>query len=109
MAVIFTEEKFESEVLGVSDVVVVDFYADWCGPCKMLAPIVEEVAAELEGKVIVGKLNVDNAQNIARQYGVMTIPTIIIYKNGEVMEKIVGLLPKNELLAKIESVMAINA
>ena len=97
MAFHFTDENFETEALASELPVLVDFYADWCGPCKMLAPIVEALAPEYEGKVKIGKLNVDNAPNTAQKYGIMSIPTLLFIKNGEVVNKIVGLVSKADL------------
>ena len=97
MAFHFTDENFNTEALASELPVLVDFYADWCGPCKMLAPIVEALAPEYEGKVKIGKLNVDHAPNTAQQYGIMSIPTLLFIKNGEVVNKIVGLVSKADL------------
>lgn len=97
MAFHFTDENFNTEALASELPVLVDFYADWCGPCKMLAPIVEALTPEYEGKVKIGKLNVDNAPNTAQNYGIMSIPTLLFIKNGEVVNKIVGLVSKAEL------------
>lgn len=92
----FTSENFEAEVLKSEKPVLVDFYADWCGPCKMMAPAVEELANE-QDDVIVGKLNVDFAPELARTYKVFSIPTLILFKNGEAVEKRVGVQSKTEL------------
>ena len=81
----FTEENFDAEVLGSDTPVLVDFYADWCGPCKMMMPVVEKMAEAYEGKVKVGKLNVDENNAIAAKYGIMSIPSFIVFKNGEVL------------------------
>lgn len=97
MANIFTSENFESEVLKSDIPVLVDFYADWCGPCKMMAPVVDELAGEYEGKIKVGKINVDNCQDIAGKYGIMTIPTFMVIKNGEVLERVSGAFPKAQI------------
>ena len=97
MAFHFTDENFNTEALASELPVLVDFYADWCGPCKMLAPIVEALAPEYEGKVKIGKLNVDTAPNTAQKYGIMSIPTLLFIKNGEVVNKIVGLVSKADL------------
>lgn len=97
MAMQFTDENFQAEVLESSLPVLVDFYADWCGPCKMMAPVVEALAKEYEGKVKVGKLNVDQALDTAEKYGVMSIPTIILVKNGQVVNKSIGAVAKSEL------------
>lgn len=92
----FNSENFEKEVLNESKTVLVDFYADWCGPCKMMAPIIEEVGKQIQGKV--GKVNVDKNQDLAMKYNIMSIPTIIIFKEGKEVKRFVGLRDKNELL-----------
>lgn len=102
----FTELNFSTEVLEADMPVLVDFWAPWCGPCKMIAPIVEEISEEYAGKVKVGKLNTDDNQGVASQYGIMSIPTLMIFKNGEVVERIVGAQPKEALKLKLESVLA---
>lgn len=91
-------ENFEQEVLNSEKPVLVDFFADWCGPCKMMAPIVEELATELDGKVKVGKINVDENSDIAVEYNVMSIPTLIVFKNGKEEKRLVGVRDKEELL-----------
>lgn len=101
-----TESNFENDVIKSDVPVLIDFWAVWCGPCKMIAPIVEELAKEYEGKLKVGKCDVDSSQNIAIKYGIRSIPTILIFKNGEVAEQIVGAVPKQHIQAKIENVMA---
>lgn len=103
MAIHFTDENFNEEVLASNIPVVVDFYADWCGPCKMLAPVIETLADELEGKVKIGKLNVDNAPETAQKYGIMSIPTLLYIKNGEVVNKTVGVVSKAEIEQVINS------
>ena len=90
----FTTENFSTEVLTSDKVVLVDFYADWCGPCRMVAPVVEQIAEEYADRAVVGKLNVDENEEIAVRYGVMSIPTLIAFKNGEVAGKLVGVQPK---------------
>jgi len=92
-----TNENFENEVLKSDIPVMVDFYATWCGPCKMIAPIVEEISEEYEGKIKVGKVDVDEAAELAIAFGVSSIPTIIVFKNGEVHKKAVGYRSKKEL------------
>ncbi|SET27930.1 thioredoxin [[Clostridium] polysaccharolyticum] len=101
MALKFTDENFEEEVLKSSQLIIVDLYADWCGPCKMLGPVIEQLAQEYEGKVKIGKLNVDESPAIAQKYGVMTIPTVLFFKNGEVVHKIVGVERKETFEEKI--------
>ena len=94
-------ENFESEVLNANEKVLVDFYADWCGPCKMMAPVIEELAEELQGKSKVGKINVDESTDTATQYDVMSIPTIIIFKNGKEVKRFIGVRDKQELLNEV--------
>lgn len=92
-------KNFNEEVLNSDKPVLIDFYADWCGPCKMMAPIIEEVAKELDGKVKVGKINIDENQDLAIQFNVMSIPTIISFKNGKPDKRFVGVRDKEELLS----------
>ena len=94
-------ENFEKEVLNSEKPVLVDFYADWCGPCKMMAPVVEELAGELQGKAKVGKINVDENQELAMEYNVMSIPTLVIFKEGKESKRFVGVRDKNELLEEL--------
>lgn len=91
-------ENFESEVLNSNEKVLVDFYADWCGPCKMMAPVVQQLSKELQGRAKVGKLNVDENQDLAMEYNVMSIPTLVIFENGKEYKRFVGVRDKNELL-----------
>ena len=93
------------EVLASAPVVLVEFWAVWCGPCRALGPIVEEVASEFEGKIVVGKCNVDEAQDISMEYGIRSIPTIIFFKNGEPVDKTIGLVPKEEIVKRINSLL----
>lgn len=95
--VIITKENFEEEVLKSDIPVLVDFWASWCGPCKMLAPIVAQIAEEQEGKVKVGKINVDEQQELAAQFRVMSIPTLIVFKGGEAVAQSVGVQPKEQI------------
>ncbi len=102
----FTSANFETEVLKSDKPVLVDFYADWCGPCKMMAPVVDQIAQELGDRVKVGKLNIDDHMDIAGKYRVMNIPTFLIIKDGEEKERIVGAVSKNELMKKMEQALA---
>ncbi len=102
----FDDTNFEKEVLRADGPVLVDFWAPWCGPCRMIAPVVEELAGENTGSIKVGKLNVDDAPNSAQSYGVSSIPTLIIFKQGEVVERFVGVQPKSRLQQAINSVTA---
>ncbi len=106
MALEITNQNFQSEVLDSDKVSMIDFWAEWCGPCRMVGPIVEELAKEYEGKAVVGKVNVDYNREIAAKYGVMNIPTILFIKNGEVVERHVGAAPKNVLQGKLDAVLA---
>ena len=92
-----TGDNFEGEVLKSNKIVLIDFYADWCGPCRMMAPIVDQIAEEMQEKIKVGKVNVDENQELAMEYGVMSIPTIVIIENGEVKNTLVGVRDKNEI------------
>ena len=99
MEIKLSSENFEKEVLKSEKPVLVDFYADWCGPCNAMAPVIEELATELDGKAKVGKINVDDNPDIAVEYNVMSIPTLIIFKNGKEEKRLVGLRDKEELLS----------
>lgn len=94
-----SSENFTEEVLNSEKPVLVDFYADWCGPCNAMSPVIEELAKELEGKAKVGKINVDENSDIAVEYNVMSIPTLIVFKNGKEEKRLVGLRDKEELLS----------
>jgi thioredoxin 1 len=97
----FTDNSFEAEVLKADKPVLVDFWAPWCGPCRMMAPVIEELADELEGKVIVGKVNVDEHRTYAGKYGIMSIPTLLVFKNGEVVDQVTGVTGKEELEERV--------
>ena len=99
----FTSENFEEEVMKSDVPVLIDFYADWCGPCKMMAPSIAAMETLFEGKVKIGKLNVDDNSEIAEKYGVMSIPTLIFFKNGEPVETSVGMISRDALEAKLNA------
>lgn len=101
----FTDAEFTAEVLQSDIPVLVDFYADWCGPCKMMAPVVEELAEAYAGKVKIGKLNVDENPNTAAQYRVMSIPTFLVFKNGEQINSLSGAMPKKILESALLQVL----
>lgn len=103
MALEITDQSFQETVLNSDKPVLVDFWAVWCGPCRMLGPIIEEVAADFEGKAIVGKVDVDNNQQVSVDYGIRNIPTVLIFKNGEVVDKIVGVQPKEVIAEKLSA------
>jgi len=96
-----TDKNFETEVLKSDLPVLVDFWAEWCGPCKVIGPIVSEISEELSGKLKVAKINVDDAQDLAGKYQIMSIPTLLLFKGGEAVEQIVGAVPKDQILAKV--------
>ncbi len=106
MAKQFTDSNFETEVLKSDKPVLVDFWAEWCGPCRMLTPVIDELYTEMDGKAVIGKLNVDENPEVAATYGVRSIPTLLIFKNGELVDKQVGVVPKSELVKKIEAQMS---
>lgn len=101
----FNQDNFQADVLKSDKPVLVDFWATWCGPCRMIAPIVEQLASEYEGRAKVGKLDVDENPDIARQYGVMSIPTLAVIKNGQVVSKVVGAYPKPKIAEMIDNAL----
>ncbi len=103
MALNITEDNFDSEVLASDVPVLVDFWAQWCGPCKMIAPIIDQIATEVEGQAKVGKVDVDAASALAARYNVRSIPTLVFFKNGEVVDTIVGAGSKDAILNKLKS------
>jgi thioredoxin 1 len=97
-----SEQNWENEIINSNLPVVVDFWAEWCAPCRMMAPILEEIAQEYQGKIKVGKLNVDENSTIAGQYHIMGIPTLLFFRNGKLVDKVVGIVPRKTLDDKIE-------
>lgn len=102
----FTDSNFENEVLNSAQPVLVDFWAPWCGPCRMIAPMVEELAGEYRGAVKIGKLNIDDSPEAAQQYGVSSIPTLMVFKGGEVVDRFVGVQAKSKLQAALDNAKA---
>ncbi|HEY2953570.1 MAG TPA: thioredoxin [Verrucomicrobiae bacterium] len=102
--VTLTEANFPEEVLKSSTPVLVDFWAEWCGPCKMIAPILDELAGEYDGKVKIGKVNIDEYQKLATEYGIRAIPTLLLFKDGQVADQIVGLRSKRDFKIKLDKV-----
>ncbi|OOB78357.1 MAG: thioredoxin [Epulopiscium sp. Nuni2H_MBin003] len=105
MLIKFNEENFTAEALEADVPVLVDFYADWCGPCKMISPIIDELAQEYEGRVKIGKVDTDANRKLAATYKIMSIPTLLIFKNGEVVDTIMGAVPKTKLETKLNALM----
>ncbi len=105
MALEFTDANFQDEVLNSDQPVLVDFWAEWCGPCKMLGPVIDELAGDYEGKAKIGKIDIDNNRDAAVQFGIQSIPSIIIFKNGEIVNKFVGISPKEDLAEAIDAAM----
>lgn len=100
-----TDDSFEKEVLQSDKPVIVDFWATWCGPCKMIAPILEEVASEYSDKVKIVKLDVDSNNQTAGKYNIMSIPSLLFFKNGEIVDQVVGAIPKAQLTARLDKIM----
>jgi thioredoxin 1 len=103
MAIEITDDNFEDVVLKSYKPVLVDFWAEWCGPCRMVGPVVEELSKEYEGKAVIGKVNVDQNSNISSNYGIRNIPTLLYFKNGILVDKQVGVVPKATLAAKLDA------
>ena len=101
----FTADNFDSEVIKSSQPVLVDFWAEWCGPCRQIAPAVDEVAAEYEGRAVVGKVNIDHHPTIATQYGIRSIPNLLVFSDGKVQQQIVGAVGKGEILEAINKLL----
>ncbi len=101
-AIEITDDNFE-EIIATDKPVLVDFWAEWCGPCKMIGPIVEELAGDYDGKAVVGKIDVDSNPNLSAKYGIRSIPTLLVFKNGEIVDKQVGAVQKNILAQKLDA------
>src|SRR5258708_5030206 len=99
----FTDKNFKTEVLLSEEPVLVDFWAPWCGPCRMIAPMIEELAGEYHGSIKIGKINIDDSPHAAGEFGVSSIPTLMIFKAGEVVDRFVGVQPKNRLQAALDA------
>jgi thioredoxin len=100
-----TDANFE-EILATDKPVLVDFWAEWCGPCKMIGPVVEELASDYDGKAVIGKVDVDNNPNVSAKFGIRSIPTLLFFKNGEIVDKQIGAVPKSILANKLEAQVA---
>ncbi len=105
MALEFTDSNFQTEVLNSDKLVVVDFWAEWCGPCRAIGPVIEELSKEYEGKAKIGKLNVDNNSNVSTNFGITSIPCILFFKGGQIVDKQIGAVPKSVLDKKIASLV----
>ena len=103
--IVLTDDNFSAEVINASRPVLVDFWATWCGPCRMIAPIVQELSSEYEGRAKVGKLDVDSAQKTAAEFGIRSIPTLLIFKEGKVADQIIGAVPKGQITEKLEAAL----
>ena len=101
----FTDANFATDAMQSDQPVLVDFWAEWCGPCRMLAPVIDELAGEYEGRARIGKLDVDSNREVATQFGIMSIPTVLILKNGEIAKKFVGLAQKADIAAALDEAM----
>ncbi len=105
MALEFTDSNFDKLVINSDKPVIVDFWAEWCGPCRMVGPIIQEIGVNYEGKAIVGKVDVDSNPGISAKYGIRNIPTILFFKNGEIVDKQVGSVPKQVFINKLEAIL----
>lgn len=105
MTHVVTDQNFADLVLKSEIPVMVDFFAEWCGPCKMIAPVVDELASEYDGKVLIVKVNVDESMDTAQTYGVMSIPTLVFIKNGEVVDSVTGAMPKESMKEKLDGLL----
>lgn len=105
MAIEITDANFEEIVLKSDKPVVVDFWAEWCGPCRLIGPVIEEMSSEYEGKAVIGKVNVDNNPGVSAKFGIRNIPTILFVKGGEIADKSVGAVPKAQLTSKLDALL----
>jgi thioredoxin 1 len=105
LTVEITDQNFQTEVLGNPLPVIVDFWAPWCGPCRMIAPKLEEIASEYEGKVVIAKVNVDNSPMVAGQFGIRSIPTLLYVKGGKIVDQVIGNVPKSDLEARLKNLL----
>src|ERR1700729_4374718 len=103
--VTLNQTNFPAEVLKSTAPVLVDFWAEWCGPCKMIAPLLDELAGEYDGRIRIGKVNIDEDQNLATEYGIRAIPTLLVFKGGQVVEQIVGMKSKRDLKASLDKAL----
>ena len=101
-----TTSNFKDNVLDNQGVTLIDFWAEWCGPCKLIGPVIEELAGDYDGKATIGKLNVDDNREVAAQYGIMSIPTLLFFKNGQIVDKHVGLASKSDIKKKLDAILA---
>ena len=101
----FDDDNFDAEVIQAEEPVLVDFSATWCGPCQQLSPIIDELAEEYSGKVKVGKVDIDKSQDVAAKFGIMSVPTVLIFKGGEKVDQVVGLLPKTQYKTKLDQLL----
>ncbi|MFN8237068.1 MAG: thioredoxin [Chitinophagales bacterium] len=106
MAVEITNDNFKEKVLDTKGVTLIDFWAEWCGPCRLIGPVVEELSKEYDGKATIGKLNVDENRDVAAQYGIMSIPTLLFFKDGQLIDKHVGVASKGDLKKKLDAAIA---
>ena len=106
MAKEFNDSNFQTEVISSDKLTVVDFWAEWCGPCKMIGPLVEELAGDYAGKAVIGKLNVDENPGVTARYGIRSIPTLLVFKSGQIVDKQVGAVPKSVLSQKLAAQIA---
>jgi thioredoxin 1 len=108
MAMTITQDNFKTEILESKEPAIVDFWASWCGPCRMIGPVVDELSTTYAGKVKIGKLNVDEQGEVARKYDVMSIPSLLFFKDGKLVDSIVGAVPKEQIVERIEELFGVK-